>query len=250
MFERPPQLSGTEREQLRVLRDYLVRLAQSLERAQDAAIAVPASTQSPRRTETEATAARRETGELRSLVVKTAERIERQVERLDAELHEEYLALSAFGAYRESVTALFEATARGVVESYAFASALAALEERLGTTDSALSTLRGEIRRGLITDPATGETALGIAIAEELRFTGVEREENGLRYYELEPGQTLGLYTATGWQFWIGGAKRGWFDARDGMLHVANLAVESSLRLGGGWLLSAANGFGIRYTGG
>ena len=49
MFERPPQLSGTEREQLRVLRDYLVRLAQSLERAQDAAIAVPASTQSPRR---------------------------------------------------------------------------------------------------------------------------------------------------------------------------------------------------------
>ena len=62
-----------------MLRDYLVRLAQSLERAQDAAIAVPASTQSPRRTETETTAARRETGELRSLVVKTAERIERQV---------------------------------------------------------------------------------------------------------------------------------------------------------------------------
>ena len=250
MFERPPQLSGTEREQLRVLRDYLVRLAQSLERAQDAAIAAPASTAIARRTETEATAARRETGELRSLVVKTAERIERQVERLDAELHEEYLALSAFGAYRESVTALFEATARGVVESYDFSSALAAIEERLGTTDSALSTLRGEIRRGLITDPATGETALGIAIAEELRFTGVERQENGLKYYELEPGQTLGLYTATGWQFWIGGAKRGWFDSRDGMLHVANLAVESSLRLGGGWLLSAANGFGIRYTGG
>ena len=58
------------------------------------------------------------------------------------------------------------------------------------------------------------------------------------------------LYTATGWQFWIAGAKRGWFDSRDGMLHAANLAVENSLRLAGGWLLTGTDGFGVRWTGG
>jgi hypothetical protein len=113
-----------------------------------------------------------------------------------------------------------------------------------------MTAIRGEIRRGLITDPESGETAMGIAISEELSFTGVEHTEAGLTYYELTPGQTLGLYTATGWQFWINGSKRGWFDSRDGMLHVANLAVETSLMLGGGWLITASGGFGIRYMGG
>ena len=71
-------------------------------------------------------------------------------------------------------------------------------------------------------------------------------EREGLRYYELSPGSTLGLYTATGWQFWISGSKRGWFDSADGMLHVTNLAADSSLRLGGDWLLTADGGLGIR----
>ena len=248
MLERPPLPQGTEREQLAALRDYLVRLAQTLERAGNAESvpAAPAAASAAHTAET----ARREVGELRSLVVKTAGRIERHVERLSAALHEDYLALSDFGAYRETIAAQIEATARGVVESYDFEAALAALAGRLGDTDAALSALRGEIRRGLLTDPETGETVLGIAIAEELRFTGAEHTENGLTYYELAPGQTLGLYTATGWQFWIAGAKRGWFDSRDGMLHAANLAVENSLRLAGGWLLTGTDGFGVRWTGG
>ena len=66
----------------------------------------------------------------------------------------------------------------------------------------------------------------------------------------LAPGQTLGLYTATGWQFWINGSKRGWFDSEDGMLHVANIVVEDKLQIGDGWLMTTTGGFGLRYTGG
>ena len=248
MLERPPILSGSEREQLALLRDYLVRLAQSLERAEAGTVASRenASRESGR-TETSAT---RESGELRNLIVKTASRIESHVERVSEELHEDYLALSDFGSYREQIASRMEATARGVVESYDYEALLAALEGRLDTADAAMTAIRGEIRRGLITDPETGETAMGIAISEELRFTGTEVTENGLVYYELSPGQTLGLYTATGWQFWINGSKRGWFDSVDGMLHVAKLAVENSLSLGAGWLATGLNGFGIRYMGG
>ena len=74
-------------------------------------------------------------------------------------------------------------------------------------------------------------------------------EEDGLKYYELAPGQTLGLYTATGWQFWVNGSKRGWFDSRDGRLHVISEVVEDGLQLGADWAVSTAGGFGIKYLG-
>ena len=96
----------------------------------------------------------------------------------------------------------------------------------------------------------TNQLKYFITAAETLRFTGNETTQAGLTYYELAPGQTLGLYTSTGWQFWLNGSKRGWFDSRDGMLHVANLAVENSLRLGGDWLITTSGGFGLRYVGG
>ena len=246
MFELPPIPRGSEREQLAALRDYLVRLARSLEtetaRSAEESLA-PALSRVPAAA---AEAARSENEGLRALIVKTADTIRHSVERLSALLREDYLALSEFGTYREQLEARLEATARGVVESYDFVSDLQNLDFRQTSTESLLSTLHGEIRRGLIADPETGETAMGIAVAETLRFTGAERTENGLSYYELSPGQTLGLYTATGWQFWINGSKRGWFDAVDGRLHVGHLAVEQSLSLGPDWLLTVSGGLGLR----
>ena len=189
-------------------------------------------------------------GDTFSFYFKTAHTVERHVETVSRELHEDYLALSDFGSYQESVESVIEATARGVVESYDFQSALSALSERCGGAESAVTAIRGQIRRGLITDPETGLTEMGIAIAEELSFTGGTVTENGLEYAVLSPGQTLGLYTATGWQFWINGSKRGWFDSRDGMLHIANLAVDNSLNLGAGWVMTMTQGLGLRCMGG
>ena len=74
--------------------------------------------------------------------------------------------------------------------------------------------------------------------------------EDGADYYQLSSGQTFGLYTSTGWQFWINGWKKGWYDSVDGMLHIANVAVENALQLGGQWQLVNSDGLGIKYTGG
>ena len=87
---------------------------------------------------------------------------------------------------------------------------------------------------------------LGIAISQRLSFTGASSSHEGETYYELSPGQTLGMYTSTGWQFWINGARRGWFDSVDSTLHVAALQVEQTLRLGASWVVSTSGGFGIR----
>ncbi len=250
MIEYPPILSGTALEQIAALRDYLVRRARdadavpapvgaAISRPQTAAASSAASTdRSPQ-----------SAAALRSLVVKTADTVQRQVELLAQSLHEDYLARSDFGEYQEQIDLAIQATARQIVESFDYSARLAAADAQLGELSGAMTALRGEIRRGLIRDPETGEQVLGIAVAENLRFTGETVTEEGLRYDVLAPGQTLGLYTATGWQFWCGGSKRGWFDSADGQLHVRSLTDEQELRLGADWSLTASGGFGIRYIG-
>lgn len=247
MTEMPPILSGSSQQQIAALRDYLVRLSRSLD-GMEAAALVPAAAVSG--ASTPAAVGSRESksaSELRSLIVKTAGTVNHQVETLSRALREDYMAKSDFGEYSEQIDTLFSATARQVVESYNFTSMIEALAAAGAENERHITALRGEICRGIIENPATGETALGIAIAEKLSFTGETVTENGVEYYHLSPGQTLGIYTATGWQFWINGAKKGWFDSNDAMLHVGSIAVEDSLCLSDDWIISCAGGFGIRF---
>lgn len=250
MREYPPILTGSEQQQIRSIRDYLVRLAKSLDEASlDAA---PESAEKERQTADKLAAIRKNAANLRALIVKTADAADSVALELGAtrqEMASYYLAKSDFGSYMEQAQTSFAATARGVVESYDFQSLIDAVSTRTAALDSYLTSIRGEIRRGVITDPGTGEQALGIAIAENLQFTGAVHTEDGLDYYELSPGQTLGLYTASGWQFWVNGSKRGWFDSADGSLHVVSEVVEDTLQLGAGWVFSTVGGLGIKYTG-
>ena len=257
MYEYPPILSGTALQQIAALRDYLVRRAREEDEAavlpaSAAAASTPGSPAAARLGSASApssSAAAASDAALRSLIVKTADTVRRQVDLLTLSLHEDYLAKSDFGAYQEQIDTAIRATAREIVESFDFNARLAAADQQLDSLNAALSGLRGQIRRGLIRDPETGELAFGIAVAEELHFTGETVTEDGQDYAVLTPGQTLGLYTASGWQFWCSGAKRGWFDASDGQLHVGGLNAEQELRLGADWAVTAAGGFGIRYVG-
>lgn len=251
MYEYPPILTGDALQQIAALRDYLVRRVREsdaefgIQNAESAAASPAVSSptggvNSESRIQnselTQASAA------LRSLIVKTADLVEHYVEELRTELHEDYVAISDYGSYYETIESKVSQTARGTVESYQY-------QEQLDALDQYTAQLSGQIRRGLITDPETQETVLGIAISQDLRFTGRTVTEDGLEYWELSPGQTLGLYTSTGWQFWINGSKRGWFDSTDGMLHVSQILVEDRLQHGADWLVTTAGGYGIRYIG-
>ena len=272
MYEYPPILKGSERQQLQDLRDYLVRMARSLQEAEQAAdrseqaspsLALsqrPDTAPAPETGPADAQEARRLAGQLRSLILKTAQRMDeslggqihtvrQELERIDASLREDYLAVSDFGAYAMQAELSMSATARQIVEGYAFSERIDAVSSAVDGLDLYMTNIQGEIRRGLITDPETGEQAMGIAISENLHFTGQTQTRDGLVYHELSPGQTLGLYTATGWQFWINGSKRGWFDSADGRLHVTRMRAVDSIDLGGAWQLSSAGGLGIQYIG-
>ena len=271
-YDMPPILSGSAQQQLSSLRSYLVRMAGQLNSAAQQAEGyqgkIEVTAEGGRVFSTGAAAAedaqsaRKNAEALRQLIVKTGQQLSESIDsssqdarhyadgRIDA-LSSYYLAKSEFGSFAESVESRMDATARGVVESYGLESRIESAREGLELIQYYISDMDGQIRRGIVTDPQTGLEVTGIAISQNLQFTGaVVKGEDGANYYRLSPGQTFGLYTSTGWQFWIDGSMKGWYNSVDGMLHIANVAVEDTLQLGGGWQLLDAGGLGIKYTGG
>jgi hypothetical protein len=260
-------LRGEALEQLAQLRDYLVRRVRDEEQETLALVKAEAP-------EIVKAAAGRAAGEpgggkadsaaeradrLRSLIVKTAkdsrERdalLREDLGAVSREMRQRYLAKSEFGEYRLEIAAQIEATARQIVESYALLEQITATRAELGEMGEEFAAyttqIQGQIRRGFLEDPDSHQTVLGIAIAQNLLFTGRELTDGGWTYFELSPGQTLGLYTSTGWQFWVNGRKLGWFSSADGMLHTVRQVVEEEVRLGD-WSLRHVGGFGIKYVG-
>ena len=245
MYELPPQMTGTAEQQLVALRDYLVRLARDLDRAGNSEVAITdiVTKATDKVQQNAAQAVQSQAQNLKALIVKNANEITAYADSIVTDLHSNYVAISDYGNYYEQIDTMVQQTARDTIESYHY-------QESIDSLDSYVRELNGQIRRGLIEDPATHEIHLGIAISEELSFTGNTQDVGGNTYYELTPGQTLGLYTSTGWQFWISGQKMGWFSSQDSMLHVANITVEDRLQLGAGWQITTTNGFGLRYIGG
>ena len=253
MYEIPPILKGSEREQLISLRDYLVRMARDLDENVEKTVTGTVQAEIKRANSGGGTSGGQSSTSdavkrLQSLIVKTADSIQHTIDVIETRLNEDYLAISDFGAYQESIESLITSTARGTVEQ--FNAQFATLNGRLDDADAYLQTITGEIRRGIIQDPDTGNDVLGIAISQNLQFTGTEHTEGGLTYYEIDEGQTFGMYTSSGWQFWVDGLKCGWFESGDSSLHVRKIVVEDSITLGAGWLMTAtSDGFGIRYVG-
>lgn len=272
--EKPPILRGSQQDQLNALRDYLFKMAGGLNDALAAAsqtsevktlpngakVYVSGSAESKAISDI-----RKNAGELRDLILKSAsdlqenitagdESVMQYVDSKEEEYNSLYLAQSEFGTFAESIDSRISTSARGVVESYGYDSAISSLQDSIDLAQYYVTQIDGEIRRGIVLNPDTGQYELGIAISQRLQFTGecgptdVNNPGDGFTYYYIDTGQTFGLYTSTGWQFWLNGAKVGWFDSLDNKLHVGHEIVEEALQIGS-WEITAAGGFGIKYVG-
>lgn len=275
--EKPPILSGNNTRDLVQLRDWLFRLSGSLDEIATAGSgqAVTVSYDSQGRAVEEKKEdgdmierLRKNAQELKALIVKSAENLTAAYQEGDAgvisytDSREEvyngmYLAKSEFGTFQENVTSMIETTAMGVVESYGYDSLIVGVQDSIDLLQAYYENIDGEIKRGIVLDPDTGSYVTGIAISQNAKFKAAISQaaeaaapDDGYTYYELESGQTFGLYTSTGWQFWIDGYKKGWYNSQDGMLHVANVLVEDVLQIGGTWKMkSNLKEFEITYIG-
>ena len=256
--ELPPILKGSEQQQLASLRDYLVRLAQTLNAVESAPVVVstPKGISGSIGKQSSGTAQtieelKKQASDLKSLIIKTADTINVRMDETVRNLESVYVAQSDFGEYQETVNTTIRETAKDTIESYDYGSQINTLNDGLNSLQEYLTLINGEIRRGIILDPSTGQDVLGIAISQSLTFTAETTTEGGLVYHRIAANQTFGLYTSTGWQFWINGQKVGWFDSMaESALHVASIITETSIRFGQNWIIDqSTNSIGFRYLG-
>jgi len=270
--ELPPILSGTEQQQITAMRDYLVRLAQSLDQVTSENKTVVATTPGGQKKAGSSARADAATVEelqqqamlLKSLIIKTANEVTQYVD--DGFLMTSYASDDGVtGYYQEILKSQVETTAGSVIESYDFGGIVTAIvQDDLDTIQSFMTLIDGEIRRGVIEDPTTHQDVIGIAISQKMSFYASDDPDpthqpitgdDGQIYYRIQENQTFGFYTSTGWQFWINGQKVGWFDSTssDAALHVASAVVENHLQIGSNWLIDVTAGgeeIGFRYIGG
>ena len=251
IIEKPPILTGNVRDDNGKLRDYLFRLAKSLEQVTNESMSVqagvsmtydkngrPVYTQGENRKTIEEI--RKQAVELQSLIIKSAHDVTAYTDSKVEEYNGLYVAKSEFGTFQENIYTVIENTARGIVESYDYASAINSVQDSIMLMQNYMTSINGEIRRGIVEDPTTHQYVTGIAISQSLQFTGETiTGDDGYTYYYLNSGQTFGLYTSTGWQFWIDGYKMGWFSAEDSYLHVHYVVAEEGTQIGDHWQIVA-----------
>jgi len=184
---------------------------------------------------------KQEAVELRDELLSSLNNVNGSIGTLQLSLNGNIEATSDIAELVVNMQAAIKASAAEIKETYKYA------EQIKSENADFQETVTGVIRRGYI-DLQGSDPIFGIAIAQNLTFTAQERKEGGVIYYEIASGQTFGLYTSTGWQFWINGNKVGWFDSADNMLHTGSQVIENDLQIGS-WKISSNNGYGIKYVG-
>lgn len=252
--EKPPILQGSTQEQLRALRDYLFRMARSLEPVITAPAVGTGTTVMRTRadgtvvTETgsaakaDTDAIRKSAAELRALIIKHANDLQAEMDSKEEQYNGRFLAQSEFGDWERTLDSRIQTSAQGVVESYGFQESIRSTQNQM---QDYFTQINGQIRRGYIENPdypdgSSDEFIFGIAISSNLRFEAENQKSDGTYdYYHLVSGQTFGLYTSSGWQFWVDGNKRGYYNSSDQKLHVKDIVADDSLQIGTDWQIKA-----------
>lgn len=133
--------------------------------------------------------------ELKSMIVKTAGLVKRQMDQLSARLEGEYVAVSDFGTYVERLSAYLEANPEALTQYYSFCSDLQANMEAVSAAFGQYRTeTEGYIRTGIVGyDGAV--PVYGVAVGQGLTVTDVDGEtvvdQNNFRGHLHRPASVL-----------------------------------------------------------
>ena len=247
-----PNISPDARatEQLGQMRSYLYQLVQDL----NLSLKQLESKDESETTAQEAAKAAREREErnqqaavgLKSLIVKTAEIVSRQVEQMKSELRGEYVAVSDFGTYLEKTSQEIEEDPTKITRYFKFAADIQADVDKVDADFSAYKTdVEGYIRQGIVGYDGT-VPILGIAIGQNLQTarTGVETEQGV--FDEIDKRSNMSVWTTEKLSFYIGGQEAAYFS--NGKLTVAQIATDR-IAGAGKWDVSFTNGVKFKWIG-
>lgn len=236
-FLMPPRPEGSVEEQLQRQYAYLFQMAQQLnlaaqqvrgDTAQTAAVQSDGSTAQQYDT-------------LKSLIVKTARQVEREMERLTAQLEGEYVASSDFGTYVERLNSYLEADPAAITQYYSFASALQSNIDAVSTdfADYRADT-QGYIRTGIV-DYDGAVPVYGVAVGQGLTTREVDGET------VVEQNNFRATFTATKLSFWQDTTEIAYVS--NNKMYINNITVLQAMTLGK-WELTTRSGLAFKWIGG
>lgn len=236
----PPSPRGSVQEQLVRQYSYLFQMVQQLNVAlgqlESGGTAAPSGG-------TAAPAAEREQQyqTLKSMIVKTADTVQRRMDQLSAKLMGEYVAASEFGTYVERLNAYLEANPEALTQYYSFFADLQASTE---TVSAAFEQYRleteGYIRTGIVCyDGAVPQ--YGVAVGQNLICREVDGET------VVEQNDFRATFTASKLSFWQDASEAAYVS--NNRLYITNITVLEGMSIGE-WEISSENGLVIRWMGG
>ena len=239
----PPYPAGTLQQQVMRQYSYLFQMSQQLNLALSQL--EQTNRQSSEDTAKHQTAAKEETQRqyqtLKSMIVKTANRVERRMEQLTAELAGEYVAVSDFGSYMEKLNAYIEANPEAITQYYSFYSDLQADINKVSAAFSDYRTgTEGYIRTGIVY--YDGEVPVyGVAVGQNLTTTVTDGEE------VVDQNNFRATFTAKKLSFWQDSTEIAYVS--NNQLYITNIVVLDSMRLGK-WRMATQNGLAFQWIGG
>ena len=253
-FNSPPALRGTETQQLIQMRSFLFQLTDQLNRALNSLDETnfAEGTEAKQIVSGKGKAqedANNTYNNLKSLIIKTADTVESEIEILEQELTSRYVAQSDFGAYTEAIDTRITETAADITMALEY---YASITDELNSVsqnfDAYVVQTEGYIKQGIVGyDGAT--PIIGIAIGQEVTTTGGTETVDGVEYDVIDTTKNMSILTTKKLSFYVNGVEIAYFSS--GVLHVNNIEVEGAISMQGEWEISHPPGwFVLKWTGG
>lgn len=178
---------------------------------------------------------------LRSLVIKTAEKVDTATESLSTELHGQYVAQSDFGTYVRNLSAYLEANPEALTQYYGFCEDL---RSSVSAVDAAFAHYKrdtqGYIRTGIVSYEG-GAPVYGVAVGQNLSTTEVDGET------VVEQNNFRAVFTPRRLGFWQDDTEVAYLS--DNRLYITDITVLSGLTVGS-WRMESAGGLTWQWMGG
>ena len=249
-FLMPPRPEGTVQQQLQRQYAYLFQMAQQLNLALDSLDTAVGAV----RGDVKATAAAAASGRtgitaaekqqydtLKSLILRTADQIRSEMDKLEVKLSGEYVAAGEFGTYLEQLNSAIQADAAAITQYYRFFSDLQANVELV---DAAFRNYRveteGYIRNGIVY--YEGDVPVyGVAVGQDLAVQEVDGET------VVEQKNFRATYTASKLSFWQDATEVAYVS--NNRLYISDITVLNGITVGP-WRISTDGGLVFRWIGG
>ena len=177
---------------------------------------------------------------LRSMIIKTANTIRSEMDKLSVSLEGTYVAQSDFGSYVQELSSYIEANPEALTQYYKFASDLQA---NLDEVDVAFETYRtsteGYIRTGIVyyEDEIP---VYGVAVGQNLTSTTIDGEE------VIDRRDFRATFTAKKLSFWQDETEVAYVS--NNKLNIMEVDILNAMRIGN-WDVSTSNGLAIKWVG-